>query len=176
MPDEQFGIAEAEGVPVPTVRDMDIACQEVNRLYYEISKGCGVSETACWILFDVLVAGGSCPQSTFASMHSLSRQTVSSTMKSLVARGLVSLDYGEEDRRSKVVSLTAKGRAFCARRIEPALRAEQRAFETLSKGERTQFVGLVRRYAAAVSAEVRALRDVTSDEANRTKASDVSRL
>ena len=56
MPEEQSGDVGAQVPRVPTVRDMDIVYQEVQRLYYEISKGCGLSETAYWILVDIVAA------------------------------------------------------------------------------------------------------------------------
>lgn len=132
MPEEQSGCVGAQAPSIPSVRDMDIVYQEVQRLYYEISKGCGLSETAYWILVDIVVAGGSCPQGSIATCHSLSRQTVSSAMRSLVTRGLVTLERDENNRRSKIVTLTPEGRSFCEKEVAPALKAEQRAFETLS--------------------------------------------
>ena len=157
MPEEQLGVAGTVAPDIPTVRDMDIVYQEVERLYYEISQGCGLSETAYWILVDIVVAGGSCPQGSIATCHSLSRQTVSSAMRSLVDRGLVTLERDETNRRSKIVTLTPEGRAFCEREVTPALRAEQRAFESLSPEDRTALVALIRRYVVAIDVEARAL-------------------
>ena len=136
MPEEQSGDVGAQVPRVPTVRDMDIVYQEVQRLYYEISKGCGLSETAYWILVDIVVAGGSCPQGSIATCHSLSRQTVSSAMRSLVTRGLVTLERDENNRRSKIVTLTPEGRSFCEKEVTPAL---------------------IRRYVVAIDVEARAL-------------------
>ena len=148
MPEEQPGGAGAQAPSIPTVRDMDIVYQEVERLYYEISKGCGLSETAYWILVDIVVAGGSCPQGS---------QTVSSAMRSLVTRGLVTLERDENNRRSKIVTLTPEGRSFCEKEVAPALKAEQRAFETLSPQDRVALVALIRRYVVAIDVEARAL-------------------
>ncbi len=155
--------ALVQGASTPTVRDMDIVYQEVDRLYYEISKGCGLSETAYWILVDVVVAGGSCAQGSIATCHSLSRQTVSSAIKSLVTRGLVTLERDEENRRSKIATLTPEGRAFCAEKVEPAIRAEQRAFEALSPRDRTDLVVLIRRFVVAIDAEIRAMHPDTPE-------------
>ena len=157
MPEEQLGVAGTVAPDIPTVRDMDIVYQEVARLYFEISKGCGLSETAYWILVDIVVAGGSCPQGSIATCHSLSRQTVRSAMRSLVTRGLVTLERDENNRRSKIVTLTPEGRSFCEKEVAPALKAEQRAFETLSPQDRVALVALIRRYVVAIDVEARAL-------------------
>lgn len=158
MPEEQLGESGVHTPDVPTVRDLDIVYQEVGRLYYEISRGCGVSETAYWILVDIVIAGGSCPQGSIATCHSLSRQTVSSAMRSLVTRGLVTLERDENNRRSKIVTLTSEGRAFCEREVSPALQAEQRAFESLSPHDRAGLVALVRRYVMAIDEEMQGMR------------------
>ena len=157
LPEEQSGSAGVQAPGVPTVRDMDIVYQEVERLYYEISKGCGLSETAYWILVDIVVAGGSCPQGSIATCHSRSRQTVSSALRLLVTRGLATLERDENNRRSKIVTLTSEGRAFCEREVSPALQAEQRAFDSLSPRDRADLVALVRRYVVAIDLEMQAL-------------------
>lgn len=176
MPEEQPGSAGAQAPSIPTVRDMDIVYQEVERLYYEISKGCGLSETAYWILVDIVVAGGSCPQGSIATCHSLSRQTVSSAMRSLVDRGLVTLERDENNRRSKIVTLTPEGRAFCEREVMPALKEEQRAFESLSPEDRTALVALIRCYVVAIDVEARALHvdaPIGKGPSVRTQGGDV---
>lgn len=141
-----------------TARDIDVIYQETDRLYYELARGCGLSDSAYWILYDVLVDGGGTSLRRIGEDHCLSRQTVSSSVKSLEARGLVRLEYEEGSRRNKRVVLTDGGRAFCERLVEPAMQAEERAFRSLPEPDRREFVRLVRAYADAVDAELRALR------------------
>lgn len=88
-----------------------------------------------------------------------SKQTVNSALKTLEARGLVTLVPSDGDRRSKLVSLSEAGRAFADERIRPAISAEDRAFTSLAPEDRAELVRLVRAYATAIDAELARLRE-----------------
>lgn len=143
---------------VASVRELDVLYQKTDKIYYEIARGCGLSETAYWILYALEVSGGSATQARIAEEFSYSRQTVNSALKTLEARGLAELSFAEGRRREKLVRLTEAGRAFSDERIVPAIRAEERAFASLSPGERAEFLRLAAAYTAAIDRE---LRDMT---------------
>ena len=146
-----------------SARDIDVLYRESDKLYYELARDCGLSETAYWIMYALEVSGGSVTQRQIAGDFSYSKQTVNSSLKTLEARGLVELAPAEGDRRSKLVSLTAAGRAFADERIRPAIAAEDRAFTRLAPAERAELVRLVRAYADAIDAELTGLREGRAD-------------
>lgn len=148
----------SSGGPAPGVRDIDAIYRETDRLYYEFARGCGLSTTAFWSLVSAVVGGGSTTQAHVANEYSFSRQTVNSAIKNLEAKGLVSIAVEAGDRRSKTVSLTEAGQAFCEEHVRPAVDAERRAFDSLGLAERREFVRLVRAYADAIDAELGKLR------------------
>ena len=137
-----------------SARALDALYQKTDKIYYELARGCGLSETAYWILYAVEVSGGQAAQAVIAEEFSYSKQTVNSALKALEARGLVELAFAEGSRRSKVVSLTPAGRAFSDERIVPAIEAEERAFASLAPEERTEFLRLARAYTAAIDREL----------------------
>ena len=98
-----------------SARQLDALYQKTDKVYYELARGCGLSETAYWILYAVEVSGGAISQARIADEFSYSRQTVNSALKTLEARGLVELTSLVGDRRSKAVSLTPEGRRRTAR-------------------------------------------------------------
>lgn len=144
---------------VTSVRELDVLYQKTDKVYYELARGCGLSETAYWILYAVEVSGGAATQARIAEEFSYSRQTVNSALKTLEARGLVELTSSEGDRRAKAVSFTPAGRAFADERIAPAIEAEDRAFRTLSPSERAEFLRLADAYARAIDSELTRLRE-----------------
>ena len=146
-----------------SARVIDVLYRESDKLYYELARDCGLSETAYWIIYALEVSGGSVTQRQIASDFSYSKQTVNSALKTLEARGLVELAPDEGDRRAKLVSLTAAGRAFAEERVRPAIAAEDRAFTSLAPAERAELVRLVRAYASAIDAEVTRLREGRSN-------------
>lgn len=137
-----------------SARALDVLYQKTDKVYYELARGCGLSETAYWILYAVEVSGGQVAQAVIAEEFSYSKQTVNSALKALEARGLVELAFAEGSRRSKVVSLTPAGRAFSDERIVPAIEAEERAFASLAPEERAEFLRLARAYTAAIDREL----------------------
>lgn len=151
---------------VPNVRDVDVIYRETDRLYYEVARGCGLSETAFWSLVKIYEEGGRSTQAAIVSEYFYSRQTVNSAIKSLERKGLVTIAPDERDRRSKSVSLTDEGRKFCQLHIAPAVDAEQRAFESLTLEERTEFVRLVRAFTDAVDEELGQITRAREDDAS----------
>lgn len=148
---------------ITSAREMDVLYRESDKLYYELARNCGLSETAYWILYAIEVSGGSITQREIASNFSYSKQTVNSALKTLEARGLVELDYVEGSRRSKLVSLTPDGRAFSDERIRPAIAAEDRAFTSLAPEERLELLRLVSAYTEAIDRELAKLREGECD-------------
>ena len=148
---------------ITSAREMDVLYRESDKLYYELARNCGLSETAYWILYAIEVSGGSITQREIASNFSYSKQTVNSALKTLEARGLVELDYVEGSRKSKLVSLTPYGRAFSDERIRPAIAAEDRAFLSLAPGERLELLRLVSAYTEAIDRELAKLKEGECD-------------
>ncbi len=148
---------------ITNAREMDVLYRESDKLYYELARNCGLSETAYWILYAIEVSGGSITQREIASNFSYSKQTVNSALKTLEARGLVELDYVEGSRKSKLVSLTPSGRAFSDERIRPAIAAEDRAFLSLAPEERLELLRLVSAYTEAIDRELANLKEGECD-------------
>ena len=137
---------------ITSAREMDVLYRESDKLYYELARNCGLSETAYWILYAIEVSGGSITQREIASNFSYSKQTVNSALKTLEARGLVELDYVEGSRKSKLVSLTPE-------RIRPAIAAEDRAFLSLAPEERLELLRLASAYTEAIDRELAKLKE-----------------
>lgn len=142
---------------VTSARALDVLYQKTDKIYYEFARGCGLSETAYWILYALEVSGGSVTQSTIAEEFSYSKQTVNSSLKTLASRGLVEVTPAAPGSRAKLVTLTAAGRAFSDERIVPAIAAEDRAFRSLSPEERSEFLRLAAAYTAAIDRELSSL-------------------
>lgn len=159
----------------PSVRDIDAIFRETDRLYYGMARGCGLSDCAYWVLVSVCGSDGGITQSEIADEFSYSRQTVNSSVKVLLKRGLVCTHARRDDRRVKLVSLTNQGEEFCSRYVIPAVRAEERAFASLAPDERGEFVRIVRKYVDAIDAQLASLRATTLEHPGKeNEATDES--
>ena len=140
-------------------RQMDCLYNETDRLYSGFARSCGLSECAYWVMYEIEVSSGSASLRGMAEAFSLSKQTLSSAVKSLEAKGLIELSFEEGSRKNKVASFTEAGRAFSRERIVPAIEAESRAFGSLEPEERERLVALVSKYARAIRRELDALKE-----------------
>ena len=146
----QESMEALDGSPI----ELDLLYNEIDKLYHAYARGCGISDCAYWMLYDLVLAGGELPLARLTTSWSYSKQTISSALKSLQASGFVELSYIEGSRKCKLARLTDAGRAFSEERIVPAIQAEQRAFETLAEAERRELIRLVRSYSHALEAEI----------------------
>ena len=146
----QDQMPEVEGDPL----ELDLLYNEIDKLYHTYARGCGLSDCAYWMLYDLVLAGGELPLARLTTSWSYSKQTINSALKTLQANGLIELSYVEGSRKSKRALLTQAGRAFSEECIAPAIRAERRAFEVLDADEQHTLVRLVRRYADALEEQI----------------------
>lgn len=166
LPDGRSGIAAArhDAGWVASSLEWDRLDKAMDKLYHEVARGCGISDRAYWILSAIEESGGTAPLQELYTRWSYARQTVSSSVSSLVDRGLVELSYVEGSRKRKVASLTPAGRAFSERHIVPAMQAEERAFQTLSPQEQDELLRLLHRYSDAIRVELGCFTGARDDE------------
>lgn len=138
--------------------ELDYLYNEIDKLYHAYARGCGLSDCAYWMLYDLERADGSLPLAQLTASWSYSKQTINSAIKTLEQQGLVELTFMEGSRRNKTATLTAAGKAFSLERIVPAIEAEQAAFDELEPAEQRELIRLVRRYTDALDAQIMAAR------------------
>lgn len=138
--------------------ELDYLYNEIDKLYHAYARGCGLSDCAYWMLYDLECADGSLPLAQLTTSWSYSKQTINSAIKTLEQQGLVELTFMEGSRRNKTASLTAAGRAFSLDYIVPAIKAEEAAFGELDPAEQRELIRLVRRYVDALDAQITAAR------------------
>lgn len=146
-------MSDACNLPV----DLDYLYNAADRMYAQFARSCGLSSCAYWMLYELERAGGEASLRALNLDWSYSKQTMSSALKTIEARGLIALSFEEGSRKSKRAALTPQGRAFVDENIVPAMRAEERAFYSLDQGERDLLLALVRRYTEALNREFEAM-------------------
>lgn len=149
---EQEGAAQAAAPEDP--RALDYLYKEADRVYYGLARRCGLSTCAYWMVYDIDRRGGEVALRELTELWSYSKQTINSAIKTLEAKGLITLEYVEGSRKNKVAILTPEGRAFTERYIRPGQEAERRAFCTLSPQDRKALLDLARTYTQALTEEV----------------------
>lgn len=85
---EQSLTASLSGVET-TPLALDLLYNEVDKLYHAYARGCGLSDCAYWMLYDIERAGGELPLARLTESWSYSKQTINSALKVLQERGLM---------------------------------------------------------------------------------------
>ncbi len=128
--------------------------RESDKLYHRLAAHCDLSETAYWVTYGIYMQGGTISVRDLVELGDMPKQSVNSALKTLEAKGYVTLGFCEGSKKAKVVSLTPAGHAFCDQKIRPANRAERRAFEALTPSEQVEFLRLVEKYVSAIQIDV----------------------
>lgn len=89
-------------------------------------------------VLEALLHKGPLPVNTIGPKVHLTTGSISVAVDRLHAKGLVSREESREDRRVRVVALTAKGRALITRVFRDHTAAIERVVATLSESERAQ--------------------------------------
>lgn len=103
-----------------------------NALY---TKWCSNTEQNPYQLFVLYALNAHEPvtQKRIADYTGLSKQTVSTVMRTLKEEGYVTLGAGESDRREKNVLLTEKGKHYAEEVLSSLYSLEQRVFEIIGE-------------------------------------------
>lgn len=156
------GVGESELAAM--AQRLDHGYNQLDKLYYEVARACGLPECPYWMLYDIVQHGGSRPIAALCAEWGYGKQTINSALKLLSMRGIVDLVYAEGSRKHKVAQLTEQGRRFSERFIAPALDAEVKALSTLTELERKRFEALMNKYDAALTAELTRLKVAILEE------------
>jgi DNA-binding MarR family transcriptional regulator len=108
-----------------------------------------------WLVFRVLYVVWSfepvSARDVVASMQ-LSRQTVSNTLRSLEADGLITRTRDDQDARLMTIRLTDEGRASVEEALEQQFALDSAIFEALTAEERSQLSSLLNRVRGRITA------------------------
>lgn len=126
------------------IREFNRMYKEIDDLYHEAALHSGLSDSANLILYAIAELGDGCLQIDIANMYSISKQTVSSSIRSLVKKGFLYLTHGKK--RDMHLHLTAAGTQFVKQHIIPLMEAENSVFYEMSPVECYELLRLTRRY------------------------------
>lgn len=117
---------------------------------YEESFGISIPE---WRVIAWVAEMGSITQQQICARTRMDKVTVSRAAIALTDRGLLHRLPNPEDRRSRLLALTAQGERLHAAIAPKALELERRVFSHFSKAEADSFLSMLRRIDAIVLSE-----------------------
>lgn len=124
--------------------EMNQLCNESDGIYHDIAQSYGLSDSVYWILYVLYNSNSTISQTDLCSNWYYSKQTVNSSIASMVQKGWVALEVVPGARNRKNIVLTETGQAFCSKVIGETQEIEERAFSRITEEERNLFIALFR--------------------------------
>ena len=140
--DRGVSLAERPGFLVRRLHQIHLA------LFAEECLPFGVTPVQ-YSIMSVLSGQPGLDQATLAHEVGVDRTTLANVVARLEGRELVRRTQGRTDRRLKHVRLTPRGQRLVGRMHDAAQRAHDRTVEALAPGQRTAFLGALRRLVEA---------------------------
>jgi MarR family transcriptional regulator, lower aerobic nicotinate degradation pathway regulator len=100
-----------------------------------------------YVTLSALATHGPLDKATIGNVVALDRTTIAVVVKNLEERGFVTTRPSEEDRRSKLVKITAKGQNLLPAVRTEVARAQERTMAPLAPKERDELLRLLRKIA-----------------------------
>lgn len=131
--------------------------KENDDIYRHLAKSFGMPECTFWILYSLRANPDPLTQSELCRLLYEPKQTIHSALKKLENEGYLVLTQGG-DRRSKVITLTAKGEALASGTIDAVISAEEQALFSLNESEQNLFLHLFHKYTDALKKQIKELK------------------
>ena len=139
---------------------------EFETFYHEIAIKCGLSDSGYEILRTLMILGEGCTQTNIYKNCYLNKQTVNSSVKQLVNKGLIFLEQGKG--REYKIFLTDSGREYIDRKIQPVESAENEIFEELTEDEYNEMIRLTEKYLNSFRKKIQKIDDLQVNKVEDT--------
>ena len=128
------------------VKQLKDSWRPIDKVYEEYAKSIGMSETSFNVLWTILF-NENCTQNEICKHTWVPKQTVNAAITDFYKNGLVVLEELPEDRRTKAVKLTEKGKEYAQNAVCHIRNAENVAMKQFTEQEREMLISLFKRYA-----------------------------
>lgn len=120
--------------------------KEMDFVYHEYAKKCGISDMAYWILYSLAIDDGFYTQKDLCNGWCFTPQTLNSALKDLEKKDLIYFEYLKDNKKSKLIMLNENGKKFVDKYIFPIINAESNSFLELEKNECEIMLDITKKY------------------------------
>ena len=136
--------------------------KEMDIVYHNYAKNCGLSDMAYWILYSMAEAEEVFTQRDFCRDWFFAPQTVNSALKDLEKRDIIYLEPVPGNKRNKWIRLSENGKRFMEKTIIPIINAKCESLESLSDGECECMLSVTRKYVSALKVRAEKIEENNS--------------
>ena len=135
--------------------------KEMIGVYRDAVKHLDISESEFWVWYTLVAMEGDHTQQDICAMWSLPKQTVNTAIAHMRLRRYATLEAVPRTRNRKIIRLTAEGRRFGEKVVEPIVRAEERALCRVEPEEMATVSRIFGKYINIIREEMLCEREVT---------------
>ncbi|MBO5566134.1 MAG: MarR family transcriptional regulator [Succinivibrio sp.] len=132
-----------------TLLEFMAVSSEIDKAYHKAAVKLGLSDTKIYILY--FLSQKKYSQKQICDLCGISKQTVNSAIKNLIAEDIVCPLRGE---KNEIITLTSKGEKLIDEKISLLIRAENNAIAQWSEEDRTRIVSLNKNFLSAFLKEI----------------------
>ncbi len=125
---------------------------EIDKAYHKAAIKLGLSDTQMYVLY--FLSQEEYSQKQICELSGISKQTVNSAIKDMIAKGFIAPLKGE---KNEIITLTEDGEKVVEEKISRLIRAENNVISNWSDEERTSMVSLNRKFLKAFLTEIESL-------------------
>ncbi|MBQ8568368.1 MAG: DUF4364 family protein [Oscillospiraceae bacterium] len=131
--------------------------KEYDKMYRNLSSKFGISECTMWILYFLRESDTPCTQKALCDIMLQSKQSINSALKKMEHEGFITLEYGSDNKKNKLITLTEKGKELAENTADKIISADKNAFAMLSENERTAYLELFGKHISFLKNEIQKL-------------------
>lgn len=120
--------------------------QSYTHLYHELAVHFQLSDSTLQVLYALLWLPSPCSPKDIVTFCCGNKQTIHSTLKKLEANDYLNIKIFPQNRRSRQVFLTEKGKSLAKATAQQVIEIEEKAFAALSEEERENFLTLENKF------------------------------
>ncbi len=125
---------------------------EIDKAYHKAAIRLGLSDTQMYVLY--FLSQKEYSQKQICELSGISKQTVNSAIKEMIAKGYIAPLKGE---KNESITLTKDGEKVVEDKVSRLIRAENNVISKWSDEERTYMVNLNRKFLKAFLTEIESL-------------------
>ena len=127
--------------------------KEQDAIYHKTAAKFGLSDSAMCVLYILADNEKTYTQQDICHISRFAKQTVNSAISALVKNNYITLDPITGVKRSKGILLTDKGRELIEKTVIPLMKAEEKAYGTVTESELLAYLDIITKINVALKQE-----------------------
>lgn len=135
----------------------EMICKSMNEFeteYHKLANYYHLSDSSFWILYELYQNEKGCTQKELYTDWNMNKQTINSSVKYLTSKGYITLEYLDDNKKSKKIRITENGRKMAKQTIGRVIEMEEKAFEGIDEKKMELVIDFFKEQAESFKKEV----------------------